>query len=224
MKSSRAGASSESLTTTDSRAGAGSQSLTTADSQGAVCSRNQMTSGKSRATSSETSPGDPSSLGVDVTLDASPAGASLTESRSAMNRPDGLPGGRIIQVKIRTPFAHTVTADDGANTTDRGSSVNWMHSFAEANGTAGMDQADMVGAVSMTTHTTGDPYSSLLPRTVALEKDQAMKTLPIQPTVSAHDGNTSVPPVSILIMAGLHNPSSMAVPSTGMDVQYGPSD
>ena len=25
-------------------------------------------------------------------------------------------------------------------------------------------------------------------------------------------------------MAGLHNPSSMAVPSTGMDVKYGPSD
>ena len=31
-------------------------------------------------------------------------------------------------------------------------------------------------------------------------------------------------PVSVLIMVGLHNASSMAVPSTGMDVQYRPSD
>ena len=51
-----------------------------------------------------------------------------------------------------------------------------------------------------------------------------MKNLPVQPTVSAHGGNMLVPSVSVLIMAGLHNPSSMAVPSTGMDVQYGPSD
>ena len=42
--------------------------------------------------------------------------------------------------------------------------------------------------------------------------------------MSAHDRNTAVPPVSILIMAGMHNPYSMVVPSTGMDVQYGPSD
>ena len=86
----------------------------------------------------------------------------------------------------RTPFAHTVTANGGANTTDRGSSVNRMHSIAEASGTADMDQADMVRVVSMAMHTTGDtghsqlsslarrshPYSSLLPRTVALEKVQ----------------------------------------------------
>ena len=50
-----------------------------------------------------------------------------------------------------------------------------------------------------------------------------MKTLPVQPTVSAHDGNLMVPPVSVPIMAGLHNPSSMTVPSIGMNVQYGPS-
>ena len=31
-------------------------------------------------------------------------------------------------------------------------------------------------------------------------------------------------PVSVLIMVVLHNPSSMAVPPTGMDMQYGPSD
>ena len=42
--------------------------------------------------------------------------------------------------------------------------------------------------------------------------------------MSAHDRNTAVPPVSILIMAGMHNPYSMVVPYTGMDVQYGPSD
>ena len=53
---------------------------------------------------------------------------------------------------------------------------------------------------------------------------QAMKTLQIQPAVSTDDGNTAVPPVSVPIMAGLHNPSSMAVPSTDMDVQYEPSD
>ena len=51
-----------------------------------------------------------------------------------------------------------------------------------------------------------------------------MKTLPFQPTVSAHDGNTVLPSVTVPIMAGCQDPSSTTVPSTGMDIQYGPSD
>ena len=42
--------------------------------------------------------------------------------------------------------------------------------------------------------------------------------------MSARERNMAVPPVSVPIVVGLHNPSSMAVPSTGMDMQYGPSD
>ena len=97
----------------------------------------------------------------------------------------------------------------------------------------------MVPVVTMAMHTTegtghsplsslahhSHPYS-LVPRTVALENLQSepQKTLPVQPPVSAHDGNMALASGSIPMMAGCHNPSSMAVPSTGMDVQYGPSD
>ena len=179
VKSSWAGAGSESLTTTDKWAGAGSQSLTTAaDSQGAVCSRNQTTSDKSRATSSETSPGDPSSLGVEVTADASPAGANSLKSRSAANWPDSLPGGRIIQVKIR---CRLLTQLEQMTELTQPTGAHQGHSIAEARGTAGTDQADMVRVVSMATHTTGEmghsplsslacrshPYNSLLPYSVS---------------------------------------------------------
>ena len=52
----------------------------------------------------------------------------------------------------QTPSAHRVMATDGADTTDRGSSVNQMHGTVWASGTAGMDQADTVWVVSMATH------------------------------------------------------------------------
>ena len=94
VKSSRAGAGPESLTTADSWAGVGSQSLTTA----AISSGNRTSSGTSRAMSSESSPADPSPTGVEVTVDA---GAGSPKNRSAADRPEGLPWGRIVQVKIR---------------------------------------------------------------------------------------------------------------------------
>ena len=70
------------------------------------------------------------------------------------------------------------------------------------------------------------PYSSLLPRTVALERVQTepWKLYQFSLQCQLMTENMAVPPVSVPVMTGLHNPSSMAVPSTGMDVLYGPSD
>ena len=53
---------------------------------------------------------------------------------------------------------------------------------------------------------------------------QATKSLPVQPNMSAPDGNMAMFSVSMLITSGLQNPVSMEVPSTGMDMQYGSSD
>ena len=134
---------------------AGSQSLTTGDSQGAVSYRNQTSSDKSPATSSETKPGDPSPLGIEVTADTSPA---VIGSLQIWQSPGG-GGGTDRSGQDQTPSAHTVMATDGADTTDRGSSVNHTHGTAETSGAAGTDQADMVRVVSMATHTTGDTGS-----------------------------------------------------------------
>ena len=65
VKTSRAGAGSESLTTADSRAGAGSQRLIAADSQGAVSFGNRTSSDNSQSTNSETSPADLSTAGTE---------------------------------------------------------------------------------------------------------------------------------------------------------------
>ena len=56
------------------------------------------------------------------------------------------------------------------------------------------------------------------------DPDRATKYLPIQRSMSAPDRNMTVPSVSVPMMAGLQNPVSTAVPSTGMDMQYGSSD
>ena len=96
VKSIQAGAGSESLTTADSWTGVGSQSLTYHRQSGSHFLRNWMSSDKSLATSSETSPGDPSPPVVEVTADTSPP-----QNRSVLDQPDGLPGGQLIQVKIR---------------------------------------------------------------------------------------------------------------------------
>ena len=92
----------------------------------------------------------------------------------------GPPVGTDSSGQDQTQSAHKVAATDGADTTDRGSSVNQTHGTAEASSTA-----DTVWVVSMAMHTTGDTgsqlstqltaccshlYSSLLPRTVALER------------------------------------------------------
>ena len=50
---------------------------------------------------------------------------------------------------------------------------------------------------------------------------RATKSLPVQPSMSAPDGNMAVPSVSVPMMADLQNPVSMTVPSTCMDMQYG---
>ena len=92
----------------------------------------------------------------------------------------GPPVGTDSSGQDQTQSAHKVAATDGADTTDRGSSVNQTQGTAEASSTA-----DTVWVVSMAMHTTGDTgsqlstqltaccshlYSSLLPRTVALER------------------------------------------------------
>ena len=133
----------------------------------------------------------------------------------------------------QTPSGSTVTAADGADTTDMDSSVNWTH------GTACTEQADMVRVVARATHTAGRMGSQSTELTGPLQPPvqpgtqncrtgessaRSMKTLPVQPTVSAYEGNTALPPVSVPMMAGCHNSPNMAVPSTGMDVLYGSSD
>ena len=69
------------------------------------------------------------------------------------------PRGKDRSGQDQTLSVHTVTATDGADTTDRGSSVNRTHGTAAASGTVGTDQADMVWVVSMTMHTAGNTGS-----------------------------------------------------------------
>ena len=130
----------------------------------------------------ETSPRDPSPSGVEVTADASPAGAGSLQNWSAVYCPDCLPGGRIFQVK--TPSAYTVTATNRADTADRGSSVAGR--TVRLKPAVWTDQADTVRVVSMATHTTGDtgpqstqltgplqpPVQQPVTRTITLERVQ----------------------------------------------------
>ena len=133
-------------------------------------------------------------------------------------------------------FSHADRSTDGADTTDSGSAVNRTDGTAEASDdTAGIDQAGTVRVVSMAMHTASDmgsrstqptgpsqPHVQQQPVTqnchTGEDPDRAMKTLPVQPSVSAPDRNMAVPPVSVPMMAGLHNSASTTVPSTGMDV------
>ena len=164
----------------------------------------------------ETSPRDPSPSGVEVTADASPAGAGSLQNWSAVSCPDCLLGGRIFQVK--TPSAYTVTATNRADTADRGSSVDWTHSTAEASRMDGSSRHCAGGLhgnahhrrYGATVHSAHWPVAAT--RTAACypdyhtgeSSDWAMKTLPVQPTVSVHGGNTALPHVSVPIMVGLH--------------------
>ena len=109
----------------------------------------------------ETSPRDPSPSGVEVTADASPAGAGSLQNWSAVDCPDCLPGGRIFQVK--TPSAYTVTATIRADTADRGSSVDWTHSTAEASSTH-RSSRHCAGGLHGNAHIAGDtgPQSTQL--------------------------------------------------------------
>ena len=158
-----------------------------------------------------------------------------------MDRPEGLPVGTDHSGEDQMLCSHADTATDGADTTGSGWAVNWTDGTSEASGTASTDQADMVQVVFMATHTTeGDIGSQYTQPTGLLQppvqqpvtrncctgesSGRATETLPVQPMVSAHDRNMVVTPVSIQMMAGLHNPSNMAVPSAGMDVQDGSSD
>ena len=95
-----------------SGAGAGSESQSTADSQGAASSGNWTTTDKSRTSSAETSPADPS--GVEVTVNTSPAGAGSTHNRCAAARHDGLSLWGDLAGAEQMPSASTVTASDGS--------------------------------------------------------------------------------------------------------------
>ena len=81
------------------------------------------------------------------------------------------------------------------------------------------DHADTSQVVSTVMHTAGDtgpqstqltdplqpPVQHPVTRTISLERVQTEPwKLPVQPTVSVHDGNTALPPVSVPIMVGLH--------------------
>ena len=133
----------------------------------------------------------------------------------------------------------TWIASDGADKTSTDASVSRTRGTAEASGTAGKDPTDTVWVVAMAMHTagptgsqptqlTGPSQPPVQPATQAGRNGEssarATKTLPVQPTVSAHDGITALPSVPVPMMAGCQNPSSTAVPSTGVDLQYGPSD
>ena len=147
----------ESLST-DNWARADSQSLTTADSQGAISSGNWMSYDKSQATSSETSSCDLSprelrSLRMPVQLEPFHRKTDLPQTDLTVSR------GKDRSGQDQTLFVHTVMATDGADTTDRGSSVKRMHGTAATSGTAGTDLADMVWVVSMTMHTAGNTGS-----------------------------------------------------------------
>ena len=166
---------------------------------------------------------------------------SSPQNQSAMDRPEGLPVGTDHSGEDQMLCSHADTATDGADTTGSGWAVNRTDGTSEARGTASTDQADMVQVVFMATHTAeGDTGSQYTQPTGLLQppvqqpvtrnccngesSGRATETLPVQPMVSAHDRNMVVTPVSIQMMAGLHNPSNMAVPSAGMDVQDGSSD
>ena len=166
----------------------------------------------------ETSPRDPSPSGVEVTADASPAGAGSLQNQSAADCPDCLQGGTDLSGQDQTPSAYTVTATNRADTADRGSSVDWTHSTAEASSThrssrhcaGGLHGNAHRRRYGVTVHSAHWPIAAT--RTAACYPDYhtgessewAMKTLPVQPTVSVHDRNTALPPVSVPIMVGLH--------------------
>ena len=117
-------------------------------------------------------------------------------------------------------------ATDGADTTNRGSSVNRTHGTAASSGAAGTDQTDMVWVVSMTIHTAGNtgsqstqltgPSQQQVPQPV-IQKGRTEEFRPshknsyqfsLQCQLMQKYGGA---PVSILIMAGMHNPSNLAV-------------
>ena len=115
-----------------------------------------------RLTCLETSPRDPSPSGIEVTADASPAGAGALQNWSAVDCPDCFPGGRIFQVKIRHRlFTHLQQLTE---LTQPAGAHQWNGRTIQLRSAVRMDQADSVRVVSMATHTAGDtgPQSTQL--------------------------------------------------------------
>ena len=153
------GAGSQSLTTADSRAGVGSQSLTTADSRAGVGSQsltvrepfsagNQMSSDKSWATGSETSPGDPSASGVEVTVVHRRTGLPRTNLMASQG------GDRSFRWRSDAVWFHNCSSwqswhDRHGLISEPDARYDWGQLMA------GTEQADMMRVVSMATHTVG---------------------------------------------------------------------
>ena len=102
---------------------------------------------------SETSPVDSSPLGVEITADTSPAGASSLQNCTAVNWADSLLVRTDRSGDTKGPCSHADTAPDSADTAGSGSAANWMDGTAAASQTtASMAQAGMEQVVTLATH------------------------------------------------------------------------
>ena len=131
-------------------------------------------------------------LGVEVTADAHPAGASSLENWSVANRSDGLPGGWIIQVKIRRRLLTQL--QQMTELTQLTGAHQWTGC------TVFLKPVVWQTKIGPSRHGAGGLHGNAHHRWYGSQSTQLI--------------------VSVLIMTGSHNPSSMTMPSTGMDVQY----